>query len=308
MTFAGKNYTMSRTLVLFALLTTSAISSAISAAEITLDDARKASDVGLSNPETVRTSGTFRVTRQDTNDSKPVIWAAGTFKMVYAPGKVRLDVEFETEKASVVVPAPDGSKSEPRIADLPMSRVVMLSDGEAVNKVTYSSRINPTGCQIERFSTLSQAISASQFPIQNVARPQREALDIAKLIENLGADTIELSQCEGTLVRGAYHAKNSPTTRGVFIVDTAIDNHIVSQSIFNLPKDEPVVSHRLKWGKADDVWYVQEIEVQQRYSKHPVETANVAYTNFEANIVVDANDFELSSLQIPQRTRTSDRR
>ena len=66
---------MSRTLVLFALLTTSVVSDA----EITLEDARKASDVGLSNPETARSSGTFRVTRQDTDDSKPVIWAAGTF-------------------------------------------------------------------------------------------------------------------------------------------------------------------------------------------------------------------------------------
>ena len=110
--------------------------------------------------------------------------------MVYAPGKVRLDAEFETEKASVVVAAADGSTSKPRIADLPMSWVVMLSDGEAVYNVTYSSRINPTGCQIERFSTLSQAVSVSQFPIQNVARPQLEALDITKLIDHLGADAI----------------------------------------------------------------------------------------------------------------------
>ena len=294
---------MSRTLVLFALLMTSAVS----AAEITLEDARKASDVGLSNPETARSSGTFRVTRQDTNDSKPVIWAAGTFKMVYAAGKVRLDAEFETERASGIVAAADGSKSEPQIADLPTFRVVMLSDGEALYNVTYSSRISPIGCQIERFSTLSQAVSVSQFPISNVARPQLEALDISKLIEHLGADAIELSQVEGTLVRGVYHSKNSPNARGVFVVDTAIGNHIVSQSVFYLPNDEPLVSHSLKWEKTYDVWYVQEIEVKRRY-KHLVETAKVAYTDFEPGIQVDANEFELSSLHIPQRTRTIDRR
>jgi hypothetical protein len=284
------------------------ISAAAPAADITLSDARQASDAVSVTPQSGRCSGVFTVTKQGNDDAEPVVWTAGTFKMAFSAEKLLLETEVSTEKMEVSLIAKDGSVSAPQAIDSPTGRVVILCDGDTVQKVTFSPRINPNGCKVELYSTIKSAISSSGFPLRNPVRPQLGVLDITKLIENLGPDAIEFSRNEGTLFRGVYHAKNSRKTRAVFYVDTAIDNKVVSHSVFNLPSELPVTATTFKWAKSKGVPYVHEYEVTKRYSGEPTQTEKVVYAHYEADPVIPPAEFDISSLRIPPGTRTIDRR
>ena len=291
-------------LILFAVSTVA--SSA--ADDISLSDASRASLVSSTRPETAKCSGAFSITKHESDVEEPDIWTAATFKMSFAPGKLVLDTQFQTEKFLVTTTNPDGTKSAPRVVDSPTDRVIVLDDGDTVYKISYNPRFRPAGCRIEIFKTRKSAVAASKFPISDPVRPQLGILPVAKLVQNVGPNKLDWSRGDGRYFRGVFHVSNSPNVRIEFQVDPATGNQLVSRSVFNLPSKVSAQAATLKWAQTKEIWYVQQVDVEKRYSKRPVQTEQVTYTDYQPGVSIPESEFDLSSFTIPPGTRTIDRR
>ena len=295
---------MLRFLVLFAVFSLRAAE----ADDFTLEDARKASIESSKQPKSAWCRGEFRVSRQDEGDPAPTIWTEGTFKLSYKADKLLLDMKFSTRKVRVVQVAPDGTESEPKTVNAPPERIVVLDDGDKVYMVTFTPQINPSGCRVELLSNVRSALGFAEFPLRDPIHPHLGILDIDKLIKNLGADAIKWSHHKGTIYQGTFQAKNSKRVHSVFHVDLACDKQLTGNIVFNSTSDEPATSHKLKWAKENDTWFVQQINSTRRYSDRPLQMEEVVFTHYKPGASLPDNEFDISSIGIPPRTRTIDRR
>ncbi len=277
------------------------------AGDITLDDARQASVADTTRLVPFRCRGTFRVSRQDRGATKPIVWTDGAFRLSHAPGKLRLDMRFHVRKARVSIVDNDGKETHQEVANSPVD-IIVLDDGTAISKVTFSPRIMPSGCRIELYSSLRAALSGTGFPLRNPVHPQRDVLDVDALVRNLGADAVKWSKQDGTFFQGDYHLRNTNRVRAEFQVDAAMGNRVVSKAVFNFPADSPAAEHRLKWAKADDTWYVKSLSWTKRYANQPVRRAEVVFLDYQPNAEFMDDEFSLSSASIPDGARTLDRR
>lgn len=276
--------------------------------DFTLEDARKVSIESSMQPKSGWCRGEFRASLQEKGDPAPVIWTEGTFKLSFKEDKLLLDMKFSTRKVRVVQVNADGTKSEPKIVNAPLDRLVVLDDGNTVSMITFTPRIHPSGCRIELFSNLQSTLGFAEFPLRDPIHPHLGILDIDKLIKNLGPDAIEWSRQKGTIYQGSFRAKNSKDVRIVFQVDAASGKRLTSMSVFNPKSDEPGSSRKLKWAKKNETWFVQEIKTKSRFRDRPLRMEEVIFTDYQPNLPLTDKEFDMSSIDIPPRTRTIDRR
>ncbi len=274
------------------------------AAHLGIEDARQASLAAADATKSARASGTFLVTLIDNNET----WAEGSFKLIHGHGKVLIDMSFQTRKGFANTIAPDGSKIPTGAVDSAPARVLVLDDGKAVHMVTFDARINPTGCRVERCSSVSDALALARFPLRNPINPHLGVQDVDKTIQNLGISAIQWSYIGGTTFRGRYEYAPKTGEWATFDVDTDSGNNVVSKAVYNARTDVPVLSYSLQWKQHNDFWYVAQVNASRRNSGMPARSEEIKVTDYEPNPVLRDDDFSIESLGIPPGTRVLDRR
>jgi hypothetical protein len=281
----------------------------ISANEI-LESARKASIASSEALQSAQGSGTFTVHRKSSTDKDEILWTAGSFELSYDRGKYSLDITYRKLLQRTLYTDADGQSTE-KVVDWSPDRVIIVYDGKTASVVTFSRRINPTGCEIETFKTMKSAAPAAGFPIHAPAQPWSQILNIDGLIKHLGADSITMTQLESGVARGEFTIKNSKNSYVQFDVDPRKGGNLTSTRTFIRPSTEPIGTQELIWEQKNSIWFVKQFKSTHSYQGGEIppysERTEVTFDSFAPNAPIDDEVFSIQSLPIPPGTRTLDR-
>ena len=244
--------------------------------------------------KTVHATGTYEVFLKSDGDRKETLVAHADIEFFRDNGKFSIDLRVTRDDREKVLRYP---------------RIVAVSDGMDIFIARFSPRINPTGCAGDIYSDPTPALQVHGFDLRNVNAPWRRMVEIDKLIENLGYDAITAKRLPGQVVRLAYKIKNSPSGAD-FDVSPKVGFNVTGKRSFRPDDPRPVHAFDAKWRLDDGVWHVETFtEVWDRtYRQEPLERSVVAFQKFETNPKIKADQFDLSSVGIPARTRFIDRR
>lgn len=286
------------------------ISIDVPAADV-LEEARKASVAASEALQSAQGSGTFTEHRRNLTDKDEMLWTEGSFKFSYQSGKYFIDITLKKLLRRTRYEDEMGQFTE-KIVDWSPDRVVLVYDGQAASVVTFTGRINPTGCRVEIFDSMRTATALASFPLRNPAKPWLEVLDVDAVLKNIERDAITVSTLDNGRTRIAFDIKNSKSAYAEFELDPQSGNNVISSRTFNRPELEPAVTRRLSWAQTESVWYVRQFDAVHRYppSSIPAYRARtmVAFDSFAPNKLIDDTLFKIESLPIPPGTRTLDRR
>ncbi len=189
--------------------------------------------------------------------------------------------------------------------------MVIVCDGQMASVVTFSARINPTGCRVETYGSMKSAAATAGFPLCAPAQPWLEVLNVDALMKNIGPDTITSSKLETGIVRCTYSFKDSKLGYADFDIDPTCGNNVTSKRIFAQPSVDPVATCQLSWERKNSVWFVKQFDASQRYSPSEVlpywQRSVVTFDSFAPNALIAKKVFAIESLPIPPGTQTLDR-
>ncbi len=297
-------------LLLSMFVLTMIVTPPISAAEI-LEAARKASIASSEALQSAQGSGTFTVHRKNVTDKDEILWTDGSFELSYDGGQYYLDITYRKLLQRTRYTNADGQSTE-KVVDWSPDRVVIVYDGQTASVVTFSPRINPTGCEVETFDTMKSAVAAAGFPIHAPAQPWSQVLNVDSLIRNLGTDAITVTQLDAGIARGEFKIKNSKNSYVQFDVDSKKGGNVVSTRTFIRPSTEPAGTNQLIWEQKNSTWFVKQFKSSHNYSRFDgippyCEHTVVTFDSFAPNTPIDDEVFSIKALPIPPGTRTLDR-
>jgi len=265
----------------------------------------RAADTAVADARDLRSAhgkGTF-VVRRKVRDEEEGVWSEGTFELFWNHGRCRVDLHLTRHLVRILKP---GKEGEERV-DLKGERRVILGNEKSGTLVTFSPRIHPTGCQVEHYGSLDEAINFAEFPCRHPAQLWQDVLNVDRLIANLDGDPIRLFDGKDGRIEGRYRVKNSKTTQGAFEIDPHSGYRVTSHAVFVDPPVEQRGEQRLVWRQAESVWFAKELHLTERFGGEVEIRTSVIYTTFSANQKIDDAVFDLKSLEIPARTRELDR-
>ena len=275
-----------------------------SEAEI-LEKAREAAIADARDMRSAYGKGILLVRRKARADEKEVVQSEGTFELFWKEGRCRLDLHLTRHRVRVVTLGKEDEAGQE--GDLKGERRVILGDADSGTVVTFSPRIHPTGCQIENYGSLDDAIAFAEFPFRHPAHLWQDVLNVDRLITNLDGDPIAFADGKNGRLEGRYRVKNSKKSHGVFEIDPRTGYRVTSHQTLVDPSTTPLVEKQVVWGLAESVWFVKELHLTERFGGEGETRTSVTYTTFAPNQKVDDAVFDLKSLEIPARTRELDR-
>lgn len=262
----------------------------------------RAADTAVADARDLRSAhgkGTLVVRRKALEEKEEVVWSEGTFELFWKQGRCRLDLQLTRHLVRILKP---GKQGEERV-DLKGERRVILGDEKSGTLVTFSPRIRPTGCTVEHYGSLDEAINFAEFPCRHPAQLWQDVLNVDRLIANLDGDPIRLFDGKDGRIEGRYRVKNSTTTQGAFEIDPRSGYRVMSHAVFVDPPAEQRMEQRLVWRQAESVWFAKELHLTERFGGEVEIRTSVIYTTFAPNQKIDDAVLDLQSLEIPAKTR-----
>jgi hypothetical protein len=255
-------------------------------------------------------SGTFEQYVQEPGDKEPKLRTKARVNVFFARGKYHLRFDYETMLVRTVYTDMQGNKTDEKLAEWKPDRLFLIDDGLSATVVRFSERIRPRGCEAEIFS--ERPAPSTGFPWGDPARLGKESMDVERLIQNLGKNSIQVSDLPDGGHRGIFRPKNSDKVRVEFDTKPEIGFNVVAIRAFNEGDEIPVTATELTWKKSGDVWYVEQINKLQDYRRvkepGPLTRTVFKYDKMDLNVEVDPRLFGLDSTELPKGTRFLDRR
>jgi hypothetical protein len=194
----------------------------------------------------------------------------------------------------------------------------IIYDGKAITDAFFTPRANPTGAQAHVFAPNTSGDGLArrgwgefQWDVTNLAK---NAWNPERLVQNLGANRIEIKEApDGDLV-GAYSAGNADRVRVHFECPRKFGYNLAKMRAFNVGEDQPAQESNLTWKQGPNgLWYVAtSVEtLVTRDEKGRIDDrmrAVLMYSNFEPNAKVDPKQFTIESLGMPAMSPIVDNR
>lgn len=272
------------------------------------DILEKAREAALADARDLRSAhgkGTLLVRRKALAEDKESVQSEGTFELFWKEGRCRVDLHLTRHRVRVVLLGKEDEGEQQ--GDLKGERRVILGDANSGTVVTFSPRIHPTGCQVENYGSLDDAIAFAEFPFRHPAQLWQDVLNVDRLITNLNGDPITFADGKNGRLEGRYRVKNSKKSHARFEIDPTSGYRVTSHLDLVDSSTTPLVEKQVVWGQAESVWFVKELHLKERFGGEGETRTSVTYTTFAPNQKVDDAVFDLQSLEIPARTREIDR-
>jgi hypothetical protein len=254
-------------------------------------------------------SGTFEQYVQTRDETQPTLRTKGHAKVYFDGGKYHLRLEYETMLVRTTYTDKEG-KTETQWTESKPDRLFVIYDGNVANVVKFSNRIRPLGCEGEIYSELP--IVATGFRCGDPARLGKECLNVERLIQKLGKESIHVVMLPDGVIRGSFRPTNTNKVHAEFDADPQFGFNVVALRIFNEGDPIPARSIELRWTRAGDAWFAEqfvEVKDSRRVNGNGSFTRNVfRYDSIELNCSVAPALFAVESTDLPAGVRFLDRR
>jgi hypothetical protein len=187
-------------------------------------------------------------------------------------------------------------------------RRIIIYDGESISTSRFSPRIKPYGAEADICDKQSDEIHIPDLTELDwdVAQLHLQALSLKLVSKHFGKDAIKLTHTDSGDIKGEYAL--SKVSKALFTCDRKLDFNVSEVLAWNEGSKSPAQTYSLKWKKDKDVWYVSEICNEMAYPDSSQQRSELKYDTFEPNAIIDPAIFERSSLELPPKARTIDRR
>jgi len=189
-----------------------------------------------------------------------------------------------------------------------LDRLVLVFDGESVACGSFSERISVTGAEgqvFQREHELSDSAAADSMGIQwDFSRLDRAAMNLSRIIENIGRDRLTTSEMDNGDILVTYQPGRQ-VLRGNVEMSFAKDSgyHLVSKTV--KASDGTVAQqYDMQWLKVNDSWFVQSIT---EYSRAANAKWELTYSAIQPQKEVDDNKYSIAALDLPGGSRVLDR-
>jgi RNA polymerase sigma factor (sigma-70 family) len=218
----------------------------------------------------------------------PVATIKGRIITAFSKGHYRLQINHET-----------------RLRELDKTTIVY--DGSNVFSAEFSPRIMPLEAQGEVFDPGPGGRPATCF-FWNVARLLSEVTDFDEVEKLIAPQKIAVQEKGKGLIECKYMLGNST----VIITASSEAGYNITQCQVMVPgKDYPLQEQKLKWKKANGVWYIVSFLEEFRGSKNGgglLSRRHLNYDSFEPNVVVSPENFKIKAADLPDSARILDKR
>ena len=192
---------------------------------------------------------------------------------------------------------------------LNLDRQVIIYDGSAVFTSRFSEQIKPLGSQTSVYevaptsSGLVRPVRAG-FP-WDVTKLGSALVDINKLIENIGEDSVTITRTPD----GDYVGEHKLGTTGRVVIKwlQQYGYNVSLRQSFATADGEPVQEHVATWQKSRGVWYVNSLSNWGKYPEREMRS-ELGYDSFEVNAEVSSDMFSMDALSMPSGSRILDQR
>jgi RNA polymerase sigma factor (sigma-70 family) len=272
-----------------------------------LESARKASMEAAMIQSAVGTA-IFEQYFQERGEKEPTLSTRAKVCLSFDQGKYLLHFAFEKKLQKTLFDDSGAKKTTAKLVDWRPRDFVILYDGRDAYSITFADGISPAGCMMEIYSGLP----VPEFPWKDPARLGTQVLNIDGLLKNVGRDAIKMAKLPDGGYRGVYHLPNGAKVRCEFDVVPDVGFNVTALKVFNEGDDTPVQSGAATWKKINGRWYVERL-VDEFDNRHLNPNGRLVrsvlrYETFEPGAAVDAKQFSLESLPIPEKVYRLDRR
>jgi RNA polymerase sigma factor (sigma-70 family) len=267
-----------------------------------LDAARKAS-IEAGKIQSAAGTAIFEQYIQDRGAKELSLRTRAKVKVSFDQGKYLLRFAYETKLETTTYESADRKISETRLAE-----VVILYDGKDAYSITFADKISPAGCMMEIYPRLP----VPEFPWKDPARLATQVFNLDDVLKNLDRDAVKMTKLTTGGYRGSYHFKNAPEVQCTFDVEPEVGLNVTTTKVSNRGNPTVVQSGTAKWKKIAGRWYVEQL-IQEFDNRHLSERGYLQrsvlrYETFEPGAKVDAKQFTLEALPIPEKVYRIDRR
>jgi RNA polymerase sigma factor (sigma-70 family) len=272
-----------------------------------LDTARKAS-IEAGKIQSAAGTAIFELYIQDRGAKELSLRTRARVKVSFDQGKYLLRFAYETKLETTTYESADRKKSETRLAEWKPSEFVILYDGKDAYSITFADKISRAGCMMEIYPRLP----VPEFPWKDPARLATQVFNLDDVLRSLDRDAVKMTKLTTGGYRGSYHFKNAPAVECTFDVEPEVGFNVTATKVTNRGNPTVVQSGTAKWKKIAGRWYVEQL-IQEFDNRHLSERGYLQrsvlrYETFEPGAKVDAKQFTLEALPIPEKVYRIDRR
>jgi RNA polymerase sigma factor (sigma-70 family) len=272
-----------------------------------LDAARKAS-IEAADIRSAAGTALFEEFVQERGTKEATLRTRAKVKVAYDRGKYLLRFAYETKLQRTVYETPDGKVTADKLVEWKPREFIILYDGQDAYAITFADKISPAGCMME----IHSGFPVEEFSWKDAARLGTQILNVDGIVRNIGQDAVKMTKLAEGGYRGSFHLKNAPNVRCTFDVAPEFGFNVTATTVTNAGDRVSVERSTAKWQKIEGRWYalehIKEFDNRHLSDKGLLQKSVFRYEKFEPGATIDAKQFTLESLPIPEKVYRLDRR